>query len=66
MILFTIWMFFTLVNAYYGGALTMFFISDSEIPFKTVTEALRQPNWKFIFNAGEEAIFVFPAKQVNI
>ena len=42
----------------------MFFISDTEIPFKTVSEALRQPNWKFIFNAGEEAIFVFPAKQV--
>ena len=65
-ILFATWMFFTLVNAYYGGALTMFFISDTEIPFKTVTEALRQPNWKFIFNTGEEAIFVFPAKQVKM
>ena len=43
----------------------MFFISDTEIPFKTVHEALKIPDWKFIFNTGEEAIFVFPAKQVK-
>ena len=44
----------------------MFFISDSGIPFRTVIEALRDPtNWKFIFNAGDEAIFTFPAKRVN-
>ena len=39
--------------------------SDTEIPFKTVHEALKIPDWKFIFNTGEEAIFVFPAKQVK-
>ncbi len=32
------WIFFTLLNAYYGGALTMFFTSEVALPFDNVRE----------------------------
>ncbi len=32
------WYFFTLLNAYYGGALTMFFTSEVALPFDNVRE----------------------------
>ena len=33
--IFISWMFFVFLNAYYGGALTMFFTSPTIIPFQT-------------------------------
>ena len=35
------WFFFVLINAYYGGALTMFFVSEITLPFNTIRDALR-------------------------
>ena len=50
-IIFMVWMFFTLLSAYYGGALTMFFINEEKIPFRNIKEAVKAfPDWKIIFN----------------
>jgi len=37
----TAWIFFFLLNAFYGGAMTMFFASEIDLPFATVREAMR-------------------------
>ena len=53
----TIWFFFVLVNAYYGGALVMYFASEISIPFETTSDVLRAyPDWKLI---TEKALQVF-------
>ena len=56
---------FTLINAYYGGALTMFFLSHSELPFSNIKEALGYPEWKIIFREHENIHLKSPAKVVN-
>jgi hypothetical protein len=39
-------MFFVLLNAFYGGALTMFFTSEITIPFNNIYEVMRAyPSW---------------------
>ena len=44
------WYFFVLINAFYGGALTMFFVSLPTLPFDDVIGVLREyPDWKLIF-----------------
>ncbi len=59
----TVWYFFVLLNAYYGGALTMFFTSTITIPFESVFDVLRaHPNWKMIYQSGEEAFFTLQAQ----
>ena len=61
----SLWMFFLLVNAYYGGALTMFFISELTLPFNTLRDVLQIfPEWKLVFIVGYEAVFKLPADQV--
>ena len=41
------WLFFVLLNAYYGGALTMFFTSEIPIPFNTIEQVMdAYPTWK--------------------
>ena len=43
------WIFFLLVNAFYGGALTMFFASRSGLPFENVEEAMSMwSRWKMV------------------
>ncbi len=37
------WIFFTLLNAYYGGALTMFFTSEVTLPFDNAREVSQRP-----------------------
>lgn len=61
------WFFFVLINAYYGGALTMFFVSEITLPFETIQDALKAfPTWKIIFQAGNNAYFELPAAQVRL
>ena len=38
---FTAWIFVVLVNAYYGGAMTMFFSSEPTVPFNTIEDVMR-------------------------
>ena len=35
------WIFFLLLNAFYGGAMTMFFASEPPLPFNTLREAMQ-------------------------
>ena len=60
------WFFFVLINAYYGGALTMFFVSEITLPFNTIRDALKAfPGWKIMYQAGNDAYFEIPASQVK-
>ena len=44
------WIFFTVINAFYGGALTMFFTSLPDIPFEDFRGAVAEyPDWKIIY-----------------
>ena len=63
---FSIWFFFVLINAYYGGALTMFFVSEVTIPFNTITDVLTIfPTWNLVFIDGNQNYFKTPASQVH-
>ena len=39
---FSAWFFFILINAFYGGAMTMFFASEPELPFSNIREVMRE------------------------
>ena len=46
---YSFWIFFVCMNAYFGGALTMFLSSGPSLPFTSMTEALDQfPKWKML------------------
>ena len=58
--------FFTLMYAFYSGALTMFFLTEDELPFTNSRDVLKLfPDWKLIFKDGYEQNFEFPAKRVR-
>ena len=43
------WYFFVLLNAFYGGAMTMFFTTEAELPFTTEREVIRaHPDWNLL------------------
>lgn len=51
------WLLFILTNAYYGGALTMFFSSSPTLPFNSMIEGLRlYPDWKMIIKSESTSI----------
>ena len=61
----SLWFFFVLVNAYYGGALTMFFVSEITLPFKTIRDVLQVfPSWNLVYLDGNDNYFKLPASQV--
>ena len=65
--IFSLWIFFTLIYAFYSGALTMFFLTEDELPFTNSRDVLKLfPDWKLIFKDGYEQNFEFPAKRVRI
>ena len=44
------WIMFLLVQIYYSGALTMFFTSETPLPFETTKEVIRShPDWKMVY-----------------
>ena len=50
---FTMWLFFTLVNSYYCGVLTMFFATANELPFNTMNDVLlAYPDWNLRFEGA--------------
>ena len=52
---FTVWLFFVLLNAFYGGALTMFFTGTTNIDFNSRKDVFREyPDWKFKLTDGSE------------
>ena len=57
---FSSWTFFVLLNAYYGGALTMFFTSEVTIPFNNIYDVMKAyPTWKLKMRAGEEVRYQY-------
>ena len=53
-----IWLCFVLLEAYYGGALTMFFTSEVTIPLETLTDVLEAyPSWKLKVKNGMQMEF---------
>ena len=54
----TSWLFFVALNAFYGGALTMFFAVETEIVMDGMEDVLRDyPRWKLILTLGNEVYF---------
>ena len=52
---FSIWTFFVVINAYYGGALTMFFTGTITADFETRRDVIQAyPDWNLIFKDGSE------------
>lgn len=52
------WVLFILINAFYGGALTMFFTSSFRLPFESLIGGLQLfPEWKMLMISGLEFIF---------
>ena len=37
----TAWLFFVIINAYYGGAMTMFFTSELTLPMNSIEDVMR-------------------------
>ena len=54
--MFIVWTFFLLLNAFYGGALTMFFTSKPALPFTTLRQGLGNEDWKMIMIDGEQML----------
>ena len=44
------WYFFVLLNAFYGGALTMFFASEAALPFESIRGVMSEYPGKMILN----------------
>ncbi len=63
----TAWYFFLLLNAYYGGAMTMFFSSAPSAPFHGIRDVFKEyPAWKFMFPKGMELDYaVFAEKDAD-
>ena len=65
MVIFFSWFFFVLINAYFGGALTMFFASEVSLPFNSLRDVFQSlPEWTLLSLKGNEAEYQLPALQV--
>ena len=53
------WGLFVLIYAFYGGALTMFFVTELSIPFNSLRDVLKKfPEWKLILKEANRFIFI--------
>lgn len=55
------WIFFVFINAYYGGAMTMFFTSKLSLPFNSIEDVMRNEEWNLKFMDGNDVHFVYKA-----
>ena len=56
------WFFFVLINAFYGGALTMFFTSEPKLPFSSIEDLMRAyPDWNLKMMDGNDVHFQYRA-----
>ena len=56
---FSFWFLFVLLNAFYGGALTMFFVAEISIPFNTMRDVVKIfPEWKLLVAETNKAIVI--------
>ena len=58
------WIFFVLLNSFYGGAMTMFFANDITLPFHNIGEVIRAyPEWNLLVFRGTEPTYMLYAEQ---
>ena len=58
-LLFLVWGVFMIIEIYYEGALTMFFTTESHIPFNSMRDVIRAyPDWKLMMKAGTDIYFL--------
>jgi len=56
------WYFFVIVNAYFGGAMTMFFATDETFPFHDIRDVIRAyPDYHLIIQDGNQNPFTILA-----
>ena len=58
------WLFFLVAQAYYSGAMTMFFTFAPRAPFTTLREAMNAfPEWKMVMDREEVHPILFRAEE---
>ena len=61
------WLTFVLINAFYSGALTMFFSTPAVMPFDSIEDVLDAvPSWNLIILDGTNAWFQNKADRVML
>ena len=54
----TTWLFFVLLNSFYGGAMTMFFANDITLPFENIRDVIQAyPEWELLLLKGTESTY---------
>ena len=62
----TLWVMYFLLEGFYSGALTMFFVDEITIPFNSFKDVLQAyPEWNIVFGDGLETYIKVPADQVS-
>ena len=62
----TLWVMYFLLEGFYSGALTMFFVDEITIPFNSFKDVLQAyPEWNIVYKDGLEVYIKVPADQVN-
>jgi hypothetical protein len=58
----TLFIFYVVLSAFYGGAMTMFFTSSTHNKFEDIVDVIRaHPEWKLVFLSGYESDFAVKA-----
>lgn len=66
-ILTALWVMYFLLEGFYGGALTMFFVDEITIPFNSFRDVLQAyPEWNIVFLDGLEVYIKPSADQVSL
>ena len=66
-ILTCLWVMYFLLEGFYSGALTMFFVDEITIPFNSFRDVLQAyPEWNIVFVNGLEVYIKVPADQVSL
>ena len=56
--------FFVLLNSFYGGAMTMFFVNEAALPFENIHQVIRAyPEWELLVQNGTESVYMEHVKQ---
>ena len=58
-VIFIAWSCYVLIEVYYEGALTMFFTTESGIPFQSIKDVMKAyPEWRLLMRNGFEAYYI--------
>ena len=58
------WYFMMLLEIYYSGALTMFFSTETSVPFENMRQVMQAyPDWKLQLQMGMQVFFVYKVEE---